>query len=53
VARWMLAHDRGKFVRARAEYERLASAAFSKVEGHLRHDLLHIPYTHLIMRCAN
>ena len=53
VARWMLAHDRGKFVRARAEYERLASAAFSKVEGHLRHDLLRIPYTHLIMRCAN
>jgi len=53
VARWMLAHDRGKFVRARAEYERLASAAFSKVEGHLRHDLLRIPYTHLIMHCAN
>ena len=53
VARWMLAHDRGKFVRARAEYERLASARFSKVECHLRHDLLRIPYTHLIMRCTN
>ena len=53
VARWMLAHDRGKFVRTRAEYERLASAAFSKVEGYCRHDLLRLPYTHLIMRCTN
>ena len=53
TARWMLAHDRGKFVRTRAEYERLASAAFSNVEGFLRHDLLRLPYTHLILRCAN
>lgn len=53
VAHWMLAHDRGKFVRTRAEYVRLASAAFSMVEGHLRHDLLRIPYTHLILRCSN
>ena len=53
VARWILAQDRGKFVRSRAEYERLASAAFSRVEGYLRHDLLRIPYTHLILRCSN
>jgi ubiquinone/menaquinone biosynthesis C-methylase UbiE len=53
IARWFLAHDRGKFVRTRSEYERLASSAFSKVEGHLRHDLLRIPYTHLTMRCTN
>jgi SAM-dependent methyltransferase len=53
IARWFLAHDRGKFVRTRSEYERLASTAFAKVEGHLRHDLLRIPYTHLIMRCTN
>ncbi len=53
IARWVLSNDRGKFVRARVEYERLASAAFPKVEGYLRHDLLRIPYTHLIMRCRN
>jgi cyclopropane fatty-acyl-phospholipid synthase-like methyltransferase len=53
IARWMLDRDRGKFVRAREEYLRLASARFSKVESHLRHDLLRIPYTHLIMCCFN
>jgi len=53
VARWLLAKDRGKFVRTREEYLRLASAHFSKVEPHLRHDLLRMPYTHLIMRCSD
>jgi len=53
VARWLLARDRGKYVRTREEYLRLASAHFAKVEPHLRHDLLRIPYTHLIMRCFN
>jgi SAM-dependent methyltransferase len=53
IARWMLAHDRGKFVRTREEYLRLASTHFSKVDLRLRHDLLRIPYTHLIMRCSD
>jgi len=52
IAKWMLNNDRGKFVRTRPEYERLASAAFPKVECHLRRDLLRIPYTHLIMLCG-
>ncbi len=52
IARWMLAHDRGRFVRTQEEYLRLASAHFSKVESRIRHDLLRIPYTHLIMRCS-
>ena len=51
IARWLLARDRGKFVRTREEYLRLALTRFSKVEPHLRHDLLRVPYTHLIMRC--
>ena len=53
IARWLLAKDRGKFVRTREEYLRLALARFSKVEPHLRHDLLRMPYTHLIMRCCD
>ncbi|MGA2242247.1 MAG: class I SAM-dependent methyltransferase [Verrucomicrobiota bacterium] len=53
IARWLLAKDRGKFVRTREEYLRLALARFSKVELHLRHDLLRIPYTHLIMCCCD
>jgi SAM-dependent methyltransferase len=53
IARWILDHDRGKFVRTRPEYERLASRCFAKVESYVRHDLLRIPYSHLIMRCSN
>jgi len=53
IARWMLSKDRGKFIRTREEYLRLASMHFSKVEPCLRHDLLRIPYTHLIMRCLD
>ncbi len=52
IARCLLRRDRGKFVRNQAEYLRLASAGFGKVESHLVHDLLRIPYTHLIMRCS-
>jgi len=53
ITAWLLGKDRGKFVREESEYVRLASASFSKVESHVRHDLLRIPYTHLIMRCSN
>jgi SAM-dependent methyltransferase len=53
LARWMLSKDRGQFVRTREEYIRLASAHFSTVEPVVRHDLLRIPYTHLIMYCSN
>ncbi len=53
IARWLLARDRGKFVRTREDYLKLAQARFSKVEPHIRHDLLRMPYTHLIMRCSD
>jgi SAM-dependent methyltransferase len=52
IARWLLSHDRGKFVRTREAYLGLASVCFPKVEAHLRHNLLRIPYTHLITRCS-
>jgi SAM-dependent methyltransferase len=53
ITAWLLGKDRGKFVREESEYVCLASASFSKVEAHVRHDLLRIPYTHLIMRCSS
>ena len=53
IARWLLARDRGKFVRPQQEYLELASAHFAEVDSYLRQDLLRIPYTHLIMRCRN
>jgi hypothetical protein len=43
IARWLLAKDRGKFVRPREDFLWLALARFSKVEPHLRHDLLRVP----------
>ena len=52
LARWMLSKDRGKFVRTYPEYLRLASACFASIDPHIRHDLLRIPYTHLIMYCS-
>jgi trans-aconitate methyltransferase len=52
VARALLKRDRGQFVRAPDEYTRLAATVFSQVEAHVCHDLLRIPYTHLIMRCT-
>jgi SAM-dependent methyltransferase len=51
VARFFLTHDRGKFVRSRPAYERLARAAFPEVRVSLRRDLIRIPYTHIILEC--
>ena len=52
LTRWLLRQDRGKFVRRREEYLRLAAGCFPKVEARVRHDMLRIPYTHLVMRCS-
>lgn len=53
LARWMLKRDRGKFVRPKNEFVKLAAQRFGKVETYIRHDLVRIPYTALIMRCSN
>jgi len=50
-ARYLLARDRGQFVRAEQQYIGLASEVFSKVTPSIRHDLLRIPYTHLVLEC--
>jgi SAM-dependent methyltransferase len=51
VARYLLSKDRGQFVRDEASYLALARRSFGEVKGHIRHDLLRIPYTHIIMVC--
>ena len=53
LARKIVSMDRGRFVRPAAEYRRLAEATFSYVETHVRHDLIRIPYTHLVMRATD
>ena len=52
AARLFLRLDRGKHVRTRQAYEALARAEFARVESFVRHDLIRIPYTHLIMECG-
>jgi len=53
VARWLLRRDRGCFVRSEAGYRQLADLYFAKVRGAIRHDLIRMPYTHLIMQCQD
>ena len=52
TARWLLARDRGEYVRSEREYVGIASQVFSNIRPSVRHDLLRIPYTHLILECV-
>jgi len=52
AARYLLTRDRGQFVRTQEQYVDLASKAFSKITLNIRHDLLRIPYTHVILECT-
>jgi len=52
VARWLIEHDRGQDVRPESGYRHLAERCFSRIDSTPRHDFLHVPYTYLIMRCA-
>ena len=53
LARWIISKDRGQNVRTRNKYVECAQRVFSDVAVHLRHDLLRIPYTHIILDCKN
>ena len=51
AARWLIARDRGQYVRNEREYVKIASEVFANVRASVRHDLLRVPYTHLILEC--
>jgi SAM-dependent methyltransferase len=51
VARAIIARDRGQHVRAPEAYVALARRAFDDVQPSVRHDLLRIPYTHVVLEC--
>lgn len=53
IAKKLLKRDRGQFVRERDAYLKLAKTHFGNVESYLHHDLLRIPFSHLIMVCTN
>jgi len=50
-ARFFLDRDRGSYVRSLEAWLDLVRPVFPTVEPHVRHDLLRIPYTHVIMEC--
>ncbi|MEN8144630.1 MAG: class I SAM-dependent methyltransferase [Gemmatimonadota bacterium] len=50
-ARRLLDRDRGMFVRHLDRYLELVRPVFPGVHAHVRHNLLRIPSTHLIMEC--
>jgi SAM-dependent methyltransferase len=52
IARWLIRQDRGAFVRTPEQYLGLARSVFARVDADVRHDLLRVPYTHLIMTCT-
>jgi SAM-dependent methyltransferase len=51
IARLLLQRDRGRYVRDEAAYVRQARAVFPDVVAHVRHDLMRVPYTHIVMEC--
>jgi len=53
IARYLLSRDRGQNVRDQEGYTKLVSQVFTKnVAVSIRHDLLRIPYTHIILECT-
>ncbi len=52
TTRWLLARDRGEHIRNEREYLAIASQVFGDVRSTIRHDLLRIPYSHLILECV-
>ena len=51
ATKYLLAHDRGQFVRGEEAYLQLASKAFCNVRSSIRYDMLRIPYTHIVLEC--
>ena len=52
LARFILSKDRGKYVRTRDQYLGLARKLFTHIKVFIHHDLIRIPYTHIIMECT-
>lgn len=52
LARYIVLRDRGQHVRGRGACEALASRVFASTSSYVRHDLLRIPYTLLVLECS-
>ena len=52
IAHYLLTRDRGQNVRDQEGYTKLVSQVLTKNVVSIRHDLLRIPYTHIILECT-
>jgi SAM-dependent methyltransferase len=52
VARFVISRDRGEHVRNPEAYATLARETFARVHSSVRHDLMRIPYTHVLLECT-
>lgn len=52
LSKWVLSKDRGQNIRNTQGYLGLAQQVFSQVTYHIRHDLLRIPCTVIILECT-
>jgi len=50
-AKWLISIDRGRAVRTAQGYRDLASHDFARIEEAELNDMLHVPYSHFVMRC--
>ena len=51
-SRFLMARDRGQFVRTLPEYEHLAAQVFTTVKCTIDDDLVRIPYPSIVMECS-
>lgn len=52
VARILLEHDRGKFVRTAQAYQQLIEQTFQTSRATIRRDMLRLPYSLIIFQCT-
>jgi cyclopropane fatty-acyl-phospholipid synthase-like methyltransferase len=52
-ARYLFTKDRGKFIRTADAYKALISEVYESAQVSIRQDLLHVPYTNIIIECQN
>jgi SAM-dependent methyltransferase len=52
LASLIMSKDRGKYVRTKDRYLSLSSEVFTNIQVSVHHDLIRIPYTHIIMECT-
>jgi SAM-dependent methyltransferase len=52
VARFLLSLDRGRHVRTVDSYNAIIQGFFDQIDFHILHNMLRIPYTHVIFECS-